>query len=708
MNTLTMAITATIGSGVAVCLRFVFLYGLTPLLQPQRPARSMRVYGDENVAPNVGSQKTIHQRNKSSPALSTLSQMGGLKAAAKRTAFGDLSNTANISKPSKDDMAIPLKGHSTVAEKPIAILPQERKSTALLRPAQRPLSVSGLKSLLHNVSGTTSQAPSKQPLEAQQSIQPTIQQTNTKKLASKKSTTVFKDTTGNHPVGTKTDSNDLLPSIGPLPPVHHQLPHVQHHQLEQLSEKQATPVESRSLLLEDPKAADPVEEPPSVLPTSEEAAPFRSDGIYIDNNGEVRQYIFKDDTEATEDREELPVGKAAPAEIAKTQSTDELDKILDPHRDQVRAEIAVLQKLAPVSEPEEYWDEEEGNYEEEGYVTARSFKSRGENTTNGVTTVLLPKVTQKIKRELAAAKELVESTRTPEEIDDETWDTSMVAEYGEEIFGYMRDLEIKMLPNAHYMDNQAEIQWSMRSVLMDWLVQVHHRFQLLPETLFLCVNYIDRFLSCKIVSLGKLQLVGATAIFVAAKYEEINCPSVHEIVYMVDGVYTVDEVLKAERFMLSMLQFELGWPGPMSFLRRISKADDYDLETRTLAKYFLELTIMDERFVGSPPSFVAAGAHCLARMMLKKGNWSPAHTYYSEYTYTQLYSLVLLMVECCEDPRKHHAAIFDKYMDKRYKRASLFAETEMMKGFQIWDVNSNSAGGWPMPCEDSQLCRLKT
>ena len=265
-----------------------------------------------------------------------------------------------------------------------------------------------------------------------------------------------------------------------------------------------------------------------------------------------------------------------------------------------------------------------------------------------------------------------------------------------------------MLPNAHYMDNQAEIQWSMRAVLMDWIVQVHHRFNLLPETLYLCVNYIDRFLSCKVVSLGKLQLVGATAIFIAAKYEEIDCPSVQEIVYMVDGGYTSDEILKAERFMLSMLQFELGWPGPMSFLRRISKADDYDLETRTLAKYFLEITIMDERFVGSPPSFVAAGAHCLARMMLKKGIWvrycslivapqlltlpqSPAHVYYANYTYTQLFNLILLMVECCEDARKHHCAIFDKYTDKRYKRASQFAESEMKRGFQIEDVASHSA-----------------
>lgn len=197
-----------------------------------------------------------------------------------------------------------------------------------------------------------------------------------------------------------------------------------------------------------------------------------------------------------------------------------------------------------------------------------------------------------------------------------------------------------MLPNAHYMDNQAEIQWSMRSVLIDWLVQVHHRFSLLPETLFLSVNYIDRFLSCKIVSLGKLQLVGATAIFIAAKYEEINCPSIHEIVYMVDRGYTADEILKAERFMLSMLQFELGWPGPMSFLRRISKADDYDLDTRTLAKYFLEVTIMDERFVGSPPSYTAAGAHCLARMMLHKGDWVSSHSQVSNPCFVLLTCLV--------------------------------------------------------------------
>ena len=70
---------------------------------------------------------------------------------------------------------------------------------------------------------------------------------------------------------------------------------------------------------------------------------------------------------------------------------------------------------------------------------------------------------------------------------------------------------------------------------------------------------------------------------------------------------------------------------------------------------------------------------------------SPAHVYYSDYTYSQLYSLVLLMVECCEDARKHHCAVYDKYTDKRYKRASSFAENEMRKGFQLLPVMSTTS-----------------
>jgi G2/mitotic-specific cyclin 3/4 len=178
-----------------------------------------------------------------------------------------------------------------------------------------------------------------------------------------------------------------------------------------------------------------------------------------------------------------------------------------------------------------------------------------------------------------------------------------------------------MIPDKNYMDQQGELQWWMRSILLEWIVQNHEALSLVPETLFLSVNYIDRFLSCRTISIGKLQLVGATALFIAAKYEESRPPSVRNFAEMVDNGYTVAEILKAERFMLSILQFELGWPGPMSFLRRISKADNYDLRTRTLAKYFLEVTIMDERVVGIKPSIIAAAASFLANAMSNNSGW---------------------------------------------------------------------------------------
>lgn len=366
---------------------------------------------------------------------------------------------------------------------------------------------------------------------------------------------------------------------------------------------------------------------------------------------------LSDDTESTES-----LGRRLMAEMEQPNAVDE--EYVEREVKRALEDMARFGSPPPPSsseEAEEYWDEEEEQeqelYDEQGYTTAHSYRSHGDNTTSGPTTLLAPSVTADVREELEMAKDCVLQNQTEEEVEEEAWDVSMVAEYGDEIFEYMRELEVcfpshtplscpslpsrflaifftissisnpllpaqnQLIPNAHYMDDQTEIQWSMRSVLMDWVVQVHRRFCLLPETLFLTVNCIDRFLSVKVVSLGKLQLVGATALFVAAKYEEINCPAVQEIVFMVDSGYSVDEILKAERFMLSMLHFELGWPGPMSFLRRISKADDYDLETRTLAKYFLEITIMDERFVSSPPSFLAAGAHCISRLLLGKGDW---------------------------------------------------------------------------------------
>ncbi|KAJ1958237.1 B-type cyclin [Linderina pennispora] len=272
--------------------------------------------------------------------------------------------------------------------------------------------------------------------------------------------------------------------------------------------------------------------------------------------------------------------------------------------------------------------------------------------------------------------ELNEQPITMEEIngfeaDVDPHDTSLIPEYGDDIFGYMRELEVKLMPDPNYMDRQHALSWSMRSILIDWLVQVHERFNLLPESLCLSINLIDRFLSTKEVTVNRLQLVGAVSLLLAAKYEETRVPSISDIIFMVENTYSADEIKKAERYLLRTLNFDLGWPGPLSYLRRISKANDYDAATRTLAKYLVEVTLIDERFIGVPSSKVAAVAHYLSMRFLGQTDWSRAHVFYAGYFESELLPLAQILVDLLMHPRRHRS-IYEKYSERRYMHASSF------------------------------------
>lgn len=171
------------------------------------------------------------------------------------------------------------------------------------------------------------------------------------------------------------------------------------------------------------------------------------------------------------------------------------------------------------------------------------------------------------------------------------------------------------------MDRQSEVNWKMRSILVDWLIEVHGKFRLLPETIFLAVNIMDRLLSIRTVALIKFQLVGIVSLQLASKYEEVVCPSVSSFLYMTDGCYTEEELLAAERYVLKQIDFNLSYPNPINFLRRISKADNYDIQTRTVAKYFIEMSCVERKFLDFTPSLIAAAGMWLARKILDRGYW---------------------------------------------------------------------------------------
>ena len=139
---------------------------------------------------------------------------------------------------------------------------------------------------------------------------------------------------------------------------------------------------------------------------------------------------------------------------------------------------------------------------------------------------------------------------------------------------------------ADYLANQTEILPKMRSVLIDWLIGVHLQFHLLQETLYTTVAILDRYLQhdVKKISRSKLQLVGVASMLIAAKYEEIYAPEVKDFVYITDRAYTERDILKMEIRVLAVLNFNLGRPLPLHFLRRASKAGGVEAATHTLAK----------------------------------------------------------------------------------------------------------------------------
>jgi hypothetical protein len=109
----------------------------------------------------------------------------------------------------------------------------------------------------------------------------------------------------------------------------------------------------------------------------------------------------------------------------------------------------------------------------------------------------------------------------------------------------------------------------MRAILVDWLVEVAEEYRLCADTLYLTVNYIDRFLSVYPVQRSQLQLVGVACMWVAAKYEEIYPPNVSDFCFITDNTYTKEQMVAMEELVLKRLGYELTVPTAKTFLRRM-------------------------------------------------------------------------------------------------------------------------------------------
>ena len=266
-----------------------------------------------------------------------------------------------------------------------------------------------------------------------------------------------------------------------------------------------------------------------------------------------------------------------------------------------------------------------------------------------------------------------------EDIDEEDKENpSLVSIYSNDIYKYLRTLESKYPVARGYLKGQ-EVMPKMRSVLIDWLVEVHQQFHLLQETLYLTVAIIDRFLqACRTIDRKRLQLVGVTAMFIASKYEEIYSPDINDFVYITDNAYSRVEILQMEMLIVKTLDYSLGRPLPLHFLRRYSKAGKALAIHHTMAKYCLELTLVHYEMCHYPPSLIAAAATYLAFIIIgnddedtEKAVWTNTLVHYSTYSKDDVLPVVqeIASIVINADKSKYQV-IRNKYAQSKYMKIS--------------------------------------
>ncbi|KAL5779368.1 hypothetical protein ACOSQ2_010105 [Xanthoceras sorbifolium] len=261
-------------------------------------------------------------------------------------------------------------------------------------------------------------------------------------------------------------------------------------------------------------------------------------------------------------------------------------------------------------------------------------------------------------------------------VDDNYMNPQLCATYACDIYKHLRASESRKRPSTDFMERiQKDINASMRAILIDWLVEVAEEYRLVPDTLYLTVNYIDRYLSGNAMNRQRLQLLGVACMMIASKYEEICAPQVEEFCYITDNTYFKEEVLEMESAVLNYLKFEMTAPTAKCFLRRFVRAaqginEVPSMQLECLANYLAELSLLEYSMVCYAPSLIAASAIFLAKYMLlpSKRPWSSTLQHYTLYQPSDLIGCVKDLHRLCNSSNSSTLpAIKEKYSQHKYK-----------------------------------------
>jgi len=206
-------------------------------------------------------------------------------------------------------------------------------------------------------------------------------------------------------------------------------------------------------------------------------------------------------------------------------------------------------------------------------------------------------------------------------------DDLCVADYITDIMAALKSQEMcedLFLGDTDFMKEQADVNANMRTVLVDWLVEVHRKFKLVPATYFLAINILDRFLSKTQIGRKQLQLCGCACLWISSKYHEIYSPEMDDFVYISDRAFTDTQIIAMEVEILKSVNFVLTVPTLLHYTERYSRISAHYLKKvrekkiiKHLILYCAEHCVVDYKLCRRPPSLLGAACFVFACVSTK-------------------------------------------------------------------------------------------
>ena len=195
---------------------------------------------------------------------------------------------------------------------------------------------------------------------------------------------------------------------------------------------------------------------------------------------------------------------------------------------------------------------------------------------------------------------------------------------------YLNDIYINLLLeenklfyriNQDYMDKQNDINYKMRAILVDWLIEVHYRFHFKRKTLFQTIYIIDLYLSQKTILKTQLQLLGIASLLISCKANEVYYPRIEEYVNITSNAYTKAELLNMEMDIMKTLNFEILSPTPEEFFNILSKVFNLNEMQHHFGEYFLDSALLDYKLLKYKPSTIAVSCTYIVMKYFKLNNY---------------------------------------------------------------------------------------